>query len=242
MQNIYIKNFNLRTSDFDCYRKISPASVLDLFQTVAGEHATQLGCGFEPLFSQNLLWVLVRTKYQVVRQPNMYQAITVKTWPLAPSRIGFQREYLIEDEQGNPLIKGSSDWVIIHSKERKIVSADNDYPKMEHLTEKCFPERVKKLPDFDAEGDGFAICPTFSQLDMNGHVNNTKYANYAMDALNPTEEIEINSFQIDYRHEVQKGDFIKLYTKKDENFALIKGVNNLGETAFICKLQTCGAD
>ena len=60
--------------------------------------------------------------------------------------------------------------------------------------------------------------------------------------MNPTEEIEINSFQIDYRHEVQKGDFIKLYTKKDENFALIKGVNNLGETAFICKLQTCGAD
>ena len=156
---------------------------------------------------------------------------------MPPSRIGFQREYLSEDEQGNPLIKGSSDWVIIHSEERKIVSADNVYPQMEHLTEKSFDERLKKLPDFEIEGEGIEICPAFSQLDMNGHVNNTKYANYAMDALNPTKKIEINSFQIDYRHELKKGDSVKLYAKKDENFALIKGVNSSGEIAFVCKIE-----
>ena len=237
MQNIYSKSFNLRTSDFDRYRKITPASVLDLFQTVAGGHAASLGCGFESLFARQLLWVLVRTKYQVIRQPQMYQTVTVKTWPLAPSRIGFQREYLMEDGQGNPLIKASSDWVIIHSEQRKIVSVGDIYPDMEYLNQKSFDERLKKLPDFEAVGEGFAVCPAFSQLDMNGHVNNTKYANYAIDALEPNGENEINAFQIDYRHEVQKGDKLNLYTKKEDGFYLVKGVNQSGELTFVCKLD-----
>lgn len=237
MQNIYSKKFNLRTSDFDCYQKITPASVLDLFQTVAGGHALELGCGFEPLLKRNLLWVLVRTKYSIVRQPEMYQSVVVKTWPLAPSRIGFQREYIVEDEQGNPLIKGSSDWVIIHSEQRKIVSVNDIYPQMEHLTEKCFDERLKKIPDFESEGEGFALCPGFSQLDMNGHVNNTKYANYAVDALESDGQSEIKTFQIDYRHEVQKGDKLTLFTKTEEGVRLVKGVNESGELMFLCKFD-----
>ncbi|MBO5106551.1 MAG: hypothetical protein J6C29_06605 [Clostridia bacterium] len=237
MQNIYVKSFSLRTSDFDCYRKITPASVLDLFQTVAGEHAAELGCGFDDLFARKLLWVLVRTKYQVIRQPEMYQTVRVKTWPLAPSRIGFQREYLMEDENGNALIKGSSDWVVIHSEQRKIVSAADIYPNIELLTEKNFEEKLKKLPNFEADEDGFLICPGFSQLDMNGHVNNTKYANFALDAINPSEQKEIISFQMDYRHEVQKGDNIKVYTKKEGNTALAKGVNSADVTMFVCKID-----
>lgn len=241
MQNMYSKSFNLRTSDFDRYRKITPASVLDLFQTVAGEHAALLGCGFESLFARKLLWVLVRTKYEVIRQPQMYQTVTVKTWPLAPSRIGFQREYLMEDEQGNPLIKASSDWVIIHSEQRKIVSVGDIYPDMDYLNQKSFEERLKKLPDFETVGEGFIVCPGFSQLDMNGHVNNTKYANYVLDALESDGENEIKAFQIDYRHEVQKGDKLNLYTKKSDGVILVKGVNDAGAVAFVSKLDMYNA-
>lgn len=240
MQNIYAKSFNLRTSDFDCYRKITPASVLDLFQTVAGEHAAELGCGFDDLFARSLLWVLVRTKYQVVSQPKMYQTVRVETWPLAPSRVGFQREYLMKDDEGNILIKGSSDWVVIHSEQRKIVSATDIYPEMELLTEKCFEERLKKLPDFETVGDGLLVCPGFSQLDMNGHVNNTKYANYVLDALALNEQEEIKTLQMDYRREVQKGDVIRVYTQREGNLAIVKGVNSSGEVMFVCRLDIKG--
>ena len=71
MKNLYVKKFNLRTSDFDCHKKILPSAVLDLFQTVAGEHAIALGCGFDALFEKNLLWVLVRTRFEVIKQPDM---------------------------------------------------------------------------------------------------------------------------------------------------------------------------
>lgn len=237
MENLYLKNFNLRTSDFDCHKKILPSAVLDLFQTVASEHAIALGCGFDALFAKNLLWVLVRTRFEIIKQPDMYQTVTVKTWPLAPSRIGFQREYLMEDENGNPLIKSSSDWVIIDSTERKIVSATSVYPQMEHLVNKCFEDRSKKLPDFEVENTCFEICPKFSELDMNNHVNNTKYANFVLDALNPDANFEIGFFQIDYRHELKAGDSIKVFAKREDNLSLVKGVTPAGDTVFVCKIQ-----
>ena len=237
MQNIYEKIFSLRTSDFDCRRKILPSAVLDLFQVVAGEHAVALGCGFEELYSRQLLWVLVRIKYEVISEPYMYQQVKVKTWPLAPARVGFQREYLMEDLEGNILIKASSDWVIIHSEERKIVSAANIYPQMEFLTEKSFEQRLKKVPDFEAEGNGVEVCPGFSQLDMNGHVNNTKYANYAMDAFNPINGETVKAFQIDYRHEVQKGDKLTVYTHRQDETVLVKGVKDSGEVMFACQIN-----
>lgn len=237
MQNMFQKTFDLRTADFDCYRKISPAAVLDLFQVVAGEHAIALGCGFEALYKNNLLWVLVRTKYEIINQPDIYQTVVVKTWPLPPTRAGFQREYLMEDEGGNTLIKASSDWMIIDVEQRKLVSKPDIYPELEFITDKNFDERVKKVNDFEPTDDGITVCPGFSQLDMNSHVNNTKYANYAMDVLNPIENEFIKSFQIDYRHEIKMGDKIKVYAQKSDGLALVKGVNDAGDIMFACKVK-----
>ena len=42
----------------------------------------------------------------------------------------------------------------------------------------------------------------FSDLDVNNHVNNTKYADYVLDAVNPTKAETLDVFQIDYRKEV----------------------------------------
>lgn len=237
MQNVFSKMLDLRTSDFDCRRKIMPSSVLDIFQAVAGEHAVELGCGFDTLITKQLLWVLIRTKYTVLNDPAMYERVRVKTWPLPPSRVGFQREYLIESEDGKPLVKGTSDWVVIHSEKRKIMPAGNVYPEnFEFCKDKMYETRSGKVPDFENTSEGIKVCPGFSQLDMNGHVNNTKYANYAMDAIDPTENDIVESFQIDYRHEVQRGDELTVVTERRDSSVLVKGVNTAGETMFSCEV------
>lgn len=237
MQNIFSKTFELRTSDFDANKKMLPSNVLDLFQVVAGEHANILGCGIDTLMQSDLIWVLVRTKYTVIAQPKMFSTVRVKTWPLPPSRVGFQRDYLMETEDGTPLIKASSDWVIINSKTRKIAPAGDVYPKEFNYTQdKNFDGRLSKIADFEAGESALTITPGYSQLDMNGHVNNTKYANYAVDALNPTNE-EIVDFQIDYRKEVKCGETLNLYIAKDEKTATVKGVTDGGDVKFMAQMK-----
>lgn len=236
MQNIFSKSFDLRTSDFDKNQRLHPSAILDLFQVVAGEHANILGCGIDALAGKDLLWVLVRTKYLVLKQPKMFSRVVVKTWPLAPSRVGFQREYLMENEAGEPLVKASSDWVIINSSTRKIAPASNIYPEgLVHLEDKSFEGRLSKIADFEVTDNGISVIPGYSQLDMNGHVNNTKYANYVLDALNPDME-EIVEFQIDYRHEVKSGERLNVYPCRLGEKAFVKGVSEDGELKFMAEM------
>ncbi len=237
MQNIYSKTFDLRTSDFDANKKLLPSAVLDLFQVAAGEHANILGCGIDSLIKRDLLWVLVRTKYTVIKQPKMFSTVRVKTWPLPPSRVGFQRDYLMEAEDGTPLIKASSDWVIINSKTRRIAPAGDIYPQgLNYIEDKNFEGRLPKISDFEAGECAMTVTPGYSQLDMNGHVNNTKYANYVVDALRPTTE-EIVDFQIDYRQEVKCGEKLNLYLNKDGDIATVKGVSDGGDLKFTAQMK-----
>ena len=235
---LWKKEYHLRASDFDKYDRIKLSSVLDLFQDAAGQHAQALGVGFEAMLARSYLWVLVRIKLQILSKPQRYQRVTVKTWPLAPNRLNYRREYCIESEQGEPLIIGSSEWVIIHSEKRRFVSDPSLYPFSDHFhTEKNFEDRLTRVPDFDATDTPYTVTPGFSELDLNNHVNNTRYASYVLDAICPEESFEVDLFQIDFRKEVMQGETLCVYHKTEGEQTLAKGQNEAGETMFACLLH-----
>ncbi len=237
MESVFERQFNLRASDFDCYVRMTPSAILDLFQEVAGAHAEELGIGFHPLLERKMLWVIVRVKYQVIKQPEIHTCVTVKTWPLPPTRLGFSREYLVTDGNGDTLIKGTSDWVIMHSEERKLVPAADIYPQGYSFCEdKNFDGKTARLRDFESNGTEHTVIPAFCDLDMNGHVNNIKYANYIMNCLKPDGDAIIDTFQIDYQHEVKCNTELTLSTHRNGNEILAKGCDPDGEKMFFGKI------
>ena len=238
MEIKFEREYYLRTSDYDCRLKLNPASILDLFQDAAGCHAESLGIGFEPMLARELLWVVAKIKFQILADPELHQRVRVRTWPLSPTRVGFRREYFIEDEQGKLLVKGSSDWVLMHAKERRLMPARDIYPKdSEFCTCQAFEGRIIKVHDFEGQDTGHPTHPGFSDLDMNGHVNNAKYANYVMDALDLADNEFIDLFQIDYHREVQRGTTLAIHIKREDKEILAKGVNEKGETMFSCRIN-----
>ena len=235
MNKIYSETFPLRTSDFDCRGQIKPSAVLDLFQEVAGAHANELGIGFDALLEKGLLWAIVKVKFRIEKQINVHQRVVVKTWPLPAGRVSMQREYLIEDEEGKPLVKGSSEWVMVHSEKRRIVPPINVYPLDEYCEERMFEGKFTKVPDFVDLENAFDIIPSFCELDRNGHVNNIRYADYVLNALKP-EKQQIRAFQIDFHREVMSGMKLSLYLSQNEDTLLSKGISESGEKMFSCSL------
>ena len=238
MNRLWQKEYFLRASDFDKFRHIKPSSVLDLFQDAAGQHANELGVGFEEMFERSLIWVLTRVKFKILSEPENYQKVIVKTWPLEPNRITYRREYSIENENGELLIGGSSEWVVVHSEKRRFVSANDLYPFADGFhTEIMCEEKLSKIPDFQAETEPYVINSSFSELDINNHVNNTKYANYVLDAINPQSSNLLKEFQIDYRKEVLEGTKLYIHHSKQEKTIFAKGQNDDGDIMFACKLE-----
>lgn len=234
--NFYEKKYALRTSDFNRFGHMKAAAVLDLFQSAAAEHSIALGCGADALLKKKLLWVLARVQYEVSAIAREYSTVTVKTWPLAPSHVSFGREYTIRDEDGNVLIRGSSEWAVIHSETRKLMPMQEIYPEgISFLSEENFPGSFGGVPLFPAEGTPYRLTPGFSDIDSNGHVNNTRYAEFVTDAINP--ERGIAAFSINYRREVMAGEPLSVYRKDADGEILTEGKNQAGEVAFTCKLR-----
>lgn len=238
MRNIWQKEYTLRAGDFDKFDRIKPSAVLDLFQDAAGQHAVEIGVGFDDMIAREYLWVLTRIKFEIINAPSRYQNVVVKTWPLAPNRLNYRREYCIEDMNGNKLIVGSSEWVVIHSKKRKLLSVPDLYNlDGEYHNEVMFEGKLGKVHDFEVCREPYNINAGFCDLDVNNHVNNTKYANYVLDAINPTNDDVLKSFQIDYRKEVMQGTQLNVYFCRKENTVSAKGENNNGDTMFACKIE-----
>ena len=237
MRKLWEKEYYLRASDFDKFNHIKSSAVLDLFQDAAGQHAEEIGVGFDEMIKRSYLWVLTKIKFKIIANPSLYQKVIVKTWPLAPNRLSYRREYCIENENGERLIVGSSEWVVIHSEKRRFLSVPDLYPFTDGFHEELmFEGKLGKTQDFDAQGTPRIVDAGFSELDANNHVNNTKYANYVLDAINPAESDELDTFQIDYRKEVLQGTQLNIYHTRQDKTALAKGQNENAETMFVCEL------
>ena len=235
MENRYMQKIHLRTSDFDTFGRIKPSAVLDLFQEVAGAHAEELGIGFESLSKNNLLWVITKVKYEVVGKVPMHQSVTVHTWPKEPSRITFEREYLVENEKGEVVIRGSSEWVTMHSEKRCIVPVKDIYPLDSFCEDKNFEGKFTKVPNFESENVKGSVIPQFCDLDRNGHVNNIKYADFVLNTVDLGKK-EITFFQADYHREIKKGMPVDILAFCDDNEILAKGISEDGEKMFSCRI------
>lgn len=230
------REYYLRTCDFDCHKRIMPSAVLDLFQDAAGAHSVKLGCGYADLAARDMMWVLCKVRYRVLKQPKLFDRVTVETWPLPATRLIFEREYIIRDECGEPLIIGSSEWVVVHAVRRKFMPAAGLYNIEEFCEDRNFPEKAGRLRDFECELER-EITPGFSQTDMNGHVNNTKYANFVLDVAEPTAEDEIESLRLEYKQEVLAGQTLSVGCARDGKTLRARGADSEGKVSFLCEIE-----
>ncbi|MDD3107038.1 MAG: thioesterase, partial [Bacilli bacterium] len=107
------KEYTITTNSFDCYDRLSLVGILDLLQDAAGYHAALLGLGFLDLKAKGITWLLVRTKFIILKSGPMTRKVKVKTWQSYKKRVDYERDYLVCDENDEILIKGTSKWCLI---------------------------------------------------------------------------------------------------------------------------------
>lgn len=227
-QNYLERTYHLRTSDFDMRNRILPSSILDLFQDVAGEHATSLGVGYYDLLPENKCWMILRLRYEVVKQPRTFSDVIVRTWPVESRRIEFDRDYVMYDKDRNVLVKGTTQWAILDVSDREkpqfVTARSFDLGLEEYISERALEGRFERLaPGFEADGDPYVTRSGYTDIDTNGHVNNIKYANFILNALGLPAEKEISAFRIDYLKEILSGSEIKISSRADGDVILCKG-------------------
>ena len=222
--NYYQKELVLQEKDF-INDELSPYSILNYFQNIAGIHADKIGLSHEELIKNDFVWVVLRNKYEIIKMPSINQKVILKTWPHQKGKIDFDREYAIYDENKNLLIKGLSKWILMNYKTRRISMFNNIKYPFECLEETNFENKFNKIEDFDINNFSFIETTTSeNDLDINGHVNNASYARIVLNNIDF--DITINHFEINYIKEIKANQKLKIYFLKKDNTYYIKAFNN----------------
>jgi len=232
LTSLFSKTYHIDLRDVDFTKKLKLSNLFSYFQDIASQAAEVLGYGIETLEEKfGVAWVVTRIRVEIIRLPVWDEEITIETWPLDPGKVEFDRDYLVKDANGNVIIRAVSKWVIMDIKERKLKRSELigiQYP--ESRTERAIEGRLGKLKDFGQLEAAYDKVIGYSDIDFNGHLNNSKYVDYIMDCF-PVEDHKNYSIQvidINFLQEALPGDSIKLNkdtTKLNEHQIYIDGVN-----------------
>lgn len=235
MKLIYEANYRMRTNDFTCYDLISPTSILDSCQDVAGTHASILGMGFDDMFKKGYYWVVSREKVTILNKIKPGSTIKVITWPEKKKGASFTRNYKILNENNEVAVLASSTWCVINTSTRRLERArDVDYDG--EINQEIIYDKINKLDEEIKIDNIYEHIVKFSDLDHNKHMNNSKYMDVFLDIMNLKENEIIKEFQLDFIHEAKENDILIVkYNKINNKYNFAGYINNL--LAIRCEVE-----
>ena len=211
MEPIYTQKFLLNDTHVDCFGRLKPSSLLQCIQEVATIHGSALGADYDTLMAKNLFWAILRTRVQLTRLPGNGETITLKTWAMPNTRVAYPRSVAAYDEQGREVFRAITLWVMMDVSSRAMVlPAKSGIALLGHVEggELAVPgSLVPKVMDNSASR---RVC--FTDLDINGHMNNTRYFDWIYDLL-PADfhrQHPVKEFVINYLSEAREGQVLDM--------------------------------
>ncbi|MDR3072526.1 MAG: acyl-ACP thioesterase [Clostridiales Family XIII bacterium] len=207
---IYKQTFRVTDRDIDFRKELSLSALSCYLQDIAGTHAENLGAGSTLLNEKGMAWILMRLRIDIVRMPTMYETFTLETWPQQPS-VQHERDFLLRDTYGKVLARAASIWIIMDYEKREIVKdAQLSYAKMEPIEERAIKEGAGKVKPSGNPVYAGERKISYSYIDFNMHLNNTRYMDLIMDSLGIDfiEQHKIDQIEINFVNEVRGGDIL----------------------------------
>lgn len=182
MEMLYTKEFQITDLHVDCHLRLKSSVLLYLVQEVATDHALMLGTGWESLHSKHLFWAVIRQKVRITRLPTAGETVRLETWPLPATRVAYPRATVAYDADGNELFRTMALWVLMDTRTRSMVlpgKSGVDVPGTVRGLELDAPSSLMPKPLANTAHH----TVRYSQLDRNGHMNNTRYMDWVDDLL-----------------------------------------------------------
>ncbi|MBN2658515.1 MAG: hypothetical protein JXR86_15755 [Spirochaetales bacterium] len=200
--------------DADLHNKLKISSVFNYMQDIAAKHADELGVGYQVLQEKKIYWVLSWAKVEIEGTlPSYGDSLTIETWAKGKNRLFYMRDFLLRNSAGEIIIRGTSAWLLLDSETGRLT----DLNRM-GLELPAFPDEhaLEEFPGkFDFPGEEVRInerTVLYSDIDINKHVNNSRYIEFILDCYNYEEHENghIRALTISYKGETRFMDKLKI--------------------------------
>lgn len=242
MSVYYEQTYVVGTRDVDLFGHCRPSAMLGYLQDVGTQAALNIGFSREEMLERHhAFWMLARIWYQLDKPLTMGEPVTIRTWHRGGKGAILYRDFDLY-QNGQWIGEAVSAWVLADWESHKLC-------KLSHLEEfqrntggeLCKSKTLGKLRHPTQMDLAEERLLHYSDTDINGHVNNARYADFTCDALHLEQLGQgrfVSSLQIGFLQECKAGETLPLYTASDETGYFVRG----GDKKFEAHLRLCPLD
>lgn len=180
-------------------------AMINYLQDCSTFQSEDIGKGIEYLRERGCVWLLNSWQIQIGRRPRLTEQIRIGTWSYGYKSMYGYRNFVIDDMEGNHLVKANSIWVLydlLKKRPMKITDEDLEGYITKEKLDMNYLERKILMPEKREKVDVFPVRRY--QIDTNGHVNNGQYIRVAVECI--PQNFEVAGLCAEYRKSAVYGD------------------------------------
>lgn len=220
--NVCVYPLQIASYDVAPDGKLRPAAVLRYQQEAAERHFAPGGLGWQGMAALGMAFVCTRWHGQLLRCPGMGEQVTVETWHRQRKGPRFYRCYRWIDSAGEEIIRGVTEFALVSTADHRLLRGEEfdrfAIPDQPERGVACSDPGRLHLPPLSPAGE---YRVRTSDADMNGHMNNTHYADLCEDLLPP--ETAMGEITLQFLHESRPGETVALESARESNRLYLRG-------------------
>ncbi len=236
----YTDSFSVSSLDTDAAYECRPSALFGFLQKAITGHSQKIGTSRDDVLAKyNSYWMILRTWVRLQRPIIWGETLTVNVMVRHPHGTRLYRDcdlYIGDEHVG----EATTVWVLANRKTKRPIN-------LEHLPElpTADPPGAKDItlsrivfPDNMELHDQRKLY--YSDTDINGHINNTKYVDLASDAAELDKRphgVFMQEIIISYVNECFAGEQLSLYRGKADGKLYIHGIGPDGTDRFDCIIR-----
>ena len=213
-EHLWTEQFTVRVFETDANGTLAVRSLCDFLQEAAGNHARTYGVSVDELLDRGMTWILSRLRVRIGRLPANGERLTVRTWPSGVERLFALRDFTICDANDTLIASAVSAWLILDTGSRRPVRVQTHFVPPTAPRPRALDVGFEKLSSTENPEREQEITVRWSDLDVNRHVNNDRYAEWAVEgaARSLGGTATLASLDIDFLAETQHPGMVVVRT------------------------------
>ncbi len=186
---------------------------------------------YKELFEQKRAFVLSSIRLEMHAPIFAYESIIARSWACPSRGVNFVRCYEIERD-GEILCEAASSWALVSTDEKRLcaveeIDTSNYYMDEPVQTERPVRVRIPSALPMSLVGE---YTVQLSDIDMNGHMNNTNYPRIICNCLPNAQKLRVRSIGIYFPNEAVLGETLKIYMSRVDNRYYFRTIRSDGKT------------
>lgn len=237
----FTQHYTVKWHDTDANRQVRPSALVTYLQETANEHLIHLGISLDELRDRyGMAFILGSISIRSYEPLFSGDDIEVETWTC--SEHGFRHNRCFHlSRDGKPVAEATSQWALISLKDGSLVKVE-DMPyhvePEESITLPDLPPRLRmpSVAEMEPAGERRIV---YSDIDYNGHMNNTRYPDMLCDFIPEMRESRVTGMVLSYRKEAAFGHVLRVFRQKNEDGYLVCTLDEDGNICTEALVKIC---